>query len=51
MLDALTVIDPGLASYDGDEAKVVDYARQEFDGGHASVDMAKATDPRSTAVT
>jgi hypothetical protein len=28
--------------FEGDMAKVIDYARQEFDGGHAAVDTAKA---------
>ncbi|NBH10343.1 hypothetical protein [Amycolatopsis sp. SID8362] len=28
--------------YEGDEAKVADYTRQEFDGGSAKVDTSKA---------
>jgi hypothetical protein len=30
------------ARYEGDEAKIVDYTRQEFDGGSVAVDTAKA---------
>lgn len=30
--------------HDGDQAKILDYVRQEFDGGHASVDTVRATE-------